>query len=600
MPGPFFVFFRKENSMRAYRGLGSRNAVTPQSEPVPGSDQVQNNAGGFTWAIDDWARLERFLILGSEGGTYYVDERKLTKASAACVTRCIKQSGPRTVAMIAAISEAGRAPKTDPALLALAMCASPPSSDATRALAFKLLPKVARTGTHLLHFIAFAEEFRGWGKGMRKAVGAWFNDKAPIDVAYQVTKYPSRDKWSMSDALRLAHPKPATLDHGRLYKYIVDGEYSSIAPGKTFLVEGESGLMRTGDWPTKKYMYGVLTLQGLKGDPKGAAKCIADFKLPREVVPTELLTSPDVWEALLQHMPVTALVRNLATMTRVGLITMLSPAAQKVCLELADAERIRKSRIHPIQILAAMLTYQAGHGNRGQNTWTPVQRIVDALDGAFYTAFGNVESSGARTLIALDVSGSMQDGEVGGVLGLTPMRAEAAMAMVTARVEPQHGFIAFSAGTRQELRAGRGSYNAAAMSRSAVTPMDVSPKMRLNEVVAHMDTYPMSGTDCSLPMIWAKENKVMVDTFVIYTDNETWAGNIHPHQALRQYRDATGIPAKCIVVGMTASEFSIADPNDSGMLDVVGFDTATPNVISQFSRPVNAAFEPVVWQGEQE
>ena len=130
--------------------------------------------------------------------------------------------------------------------------------------------------------------------------------------------------------------------------------------------------------------------------------------------------------------------------------------------------------------------------------------------------------------------------------------------------------------------------------------MDVSPNMRLADVIKHMESYPMAGTDCALPMLWAKENKVMADTFVIFTDNETWAGGVHPSQALRQYREATGIQAKCIVVGMTATEFSIADPNDSGMLDVVGFDTATPNVISQFSRPVNAAFEPVAWQGEQE
>jgi len=30
--------------------------------------------------------------------------------------------------------------------------------------------------------------------------------------------------------------------------------------------------------------------------------------------------------------------------------------------------------------------------------------------------------------------------------------------------------------------------------------------------------------------------------------------------------------------------FSVADPNDAGMLDVVGSDTATPNLISGFSR----------------
>jgi hypothetical protein len=45
-------------------------------------------------------------------------------------------------------------------------------------------------------------------------------------------------------------------------------------------------------------------------------------------------------------------------------------------------------------------------------------------------------------------------------------------------------------------------------------------------------------------------------------------------QALRQYREATGIPAKLVVVAMASNGFSIADPNDAGMLDVVGFDAA--------------------------
>jgi 60 kDa SS-A/Ro ribonucleoprotein len=35
---------------------------------------------------------------------------------------------------------------------------------------------------------------------------------------------------------------------------------------------------------------------------------------------------------------------------------------------------------------------------------------------------------------------------------------------------------------------------------------------------------------------------------------------------------------------MVANEFSIADPDDPGMLDVVGFDTATPQLVSDFAR----------------
>jgi 60 kDa SS-A/Ro ribonucleoprotein len=86
-------------------------------------------------------------------------------------------------------------------------------------------------------------------------------------------------------------------------------------------------------------------------------------------------------------------------------------------------------------------------------------------------------------------------------------------------------------------------------------------------------------------VIWAHKHRVGVDTtFVVYTDNETWAGDVPPAQALRAYRDARGISAKLIVVGMTSTGFSIADPNDAGMLDVVGFDTSTPPVIADFAR----------------
>jgi 60 kDa SS-A/Ro ribonucleoprotein len=95
---------------------------------------------------------------------------------------------------------------------------------------------------------------------------------------------------------------------------------------------------------------------------------------------------------------------------------------------------------------------------------------------------------------------------------------------------------------------------------------------------------PMGATDCALPMIHAREQRLPVDVFVIYTDNETWFGATHPYKALQQYRETTGIPAKLVVAGLTATQFSIADPNDAGSLDVVGFDAAAPAVLADFAR----------------
>jgi 60 kDa SS-A/Ro ribonucleoprotein len=58
---------------------------------------------------------------------------------------------------------------------------------------------------------------------------------------------------------------------------------------------------------------------------------------------------------------------------------------------------------------------------------------------------------------------------------------------------------------------------------------------------------------------------------VIYADSETRAGQVHPTQALGEHRREFNPQAKLVVVAMVSNGFSIADPNDAGMMDVVGF-----------------------------
>jgi 60 kDa SS-A/Ro ribonucleoprotein len=206
---------------------------------------------------------------------------------------------------------------------------------------------------------------------------------------------------------------------------------------------------------------------------------------------------------------------------------------------------------------------------------------VDALDAAFYLAFGNVEPVGKRLLLALDVSGSMTCGSVAGVDGLTPRDASAALALVTVATEPAVEVVGFYAGRRGFVRRGPGRFPGQA---DGLTPLPLSPRQRLDDAVRTVSDLPFGGTDCALPMLYAQALEREIDTFVIYTDSETWAGDIHPAQALRDYRRSSGIEARLVVVGMVSNGFSIADPADPGMLDVVGFDTATPQLISDFAR----------------
>ncbi len=545
--------------------------ATPQRERAR-ADQRQNAAGGWTFVLDLWARLDRWLVLGSEGGSYYASEQAMTRDNARAVEECLAADGARTVARIVDVSRTGRAPKNAPAVFALAMAAG--HADAgTRRAALAALPQVCRTGAELFHFARDVEGFRRWGRGLRGAVGAWYNDKPVERVAYQAIKYRERDGWSHRDLLRLAHPRARTPEHDALYRWIVGGA-GALAR------DTDKGRPIPADrLPATVRAFDELSAET---DKDRVLALIREHRFTHEMLRTEWKNDPQVWEALLEDMPQTALVRSLGKMTAVGLLAPHGAAARRVAAQLTDAQRLSRARVHPIALLSALRVYQQGHGERARLranalSWTPVREIVDALDEAFYLAFQSIEPTGKTHLLALDVSGSMGSGAIAGVPGLTPRVASAAMAMATARAEPGFLCCAFTA-------AAHGYGGKWGGGDSGLTPLSLSPRQRLDDVLKAVEGLPFGGTDCALPMLWALRNKVPVDTFVVYTDNETWAGKVHPHQALAEYRHRMGRPARLVVVGMTATSSTIADPKDPGMLDVVGFDAAAPQVMADFAR----------------
>lgn len=506
--------------------------ATPQSEAAR-ADQIVNSAGGYVWELNPWQRLDRFLILGTEGGSYYVSEGELTRDNVRVVEALLAEDWQGVVNRVVEVSEGGRAYKNDYALFVLALASL--VGDVSEAL-----PRVARTGTHLFTFAQYATSLRGWGRSLRRAVGGWYNRQRLDDLAYQTTKYRQRGSWSHRDLLRLSHPVPDGTERSMFYHAVAHG-LSSI---------GRSGY----SWEA----YLDAAAEAADCPPNRAAELIRQHNLPREVLATESLNHPVVWEALLDDMPMTAMIRNLAVMTRVG---VLDARAGEVADRLTDRERLKRARVHPLAVLAALITYQRGEGARGQHSWTPITRIVDALDEAFYLSFDSVQPSGKRIMYALDVSGSMEMWSVGGIPGLSPRVASAALALVSAATERDGRFVAFCDG---------------------LTPLTISPRQRLDDVVRTISDLPYGGTDCALPMLYAMRNNIDVDAFVILTDSETWYGKTHPFEALRQYRRQMGTPARLVVVGMIGSRFTIADPSDAGMLDVVGFSTDTPSVISEF------------------
>ena len=541
---------------------------TPQSEQAD-DRQVEDHAGGYVFEIDKWGRLDRFLILGSDAPTYYQSAPELTRENGKCVVECLAEDPLVTVGRAVNVSVDGLAPKNDPAIFVLALAAV--STDVrARQAAFGEMHKVCRTGTHLFMFVAMVRKLgKGWGRGMKRAIANWYDLKDVGAVAYQAIKYRSREGYTHKRLLQCAHPSGRVriadgiggVDRDALYRWIVDKEFDPA-----YIPE-----------IVQAHLMAMQIEKSIAHGPKELIPLIEAYKLPWEALPTWALTDPLIWQTMIPHLGLTAIIRNLGNMTCHGAIKPMSDDELAITARLRNEEDIRKSRVHPFSILLALSVYQSGEGFRGSGSWDPSGAVVGALDGAFYKAFQNVEPTGKRILLALDVSGSMGCSLMGSPL--TAREGSAAMALVTMSVEPNTHIVGFTSGSG--IGSGTRAYSSW-RANTELTPLNISPRQRLDDVVRMVDNLSFGGTDCALPILYALKEKLKIDAFVVYTDNETWAGTPHPFEALKLYRVETGINAKLVVVGMTSTGFTIADPLDAGMLDVVGFDSAAPAVISDF------------------
>jgi 60 kDa SS-A/Ro ribonucleoprotein len=346
-----------------------------------------------------------------------------------------------------------------------------------------------------------------------------------------------------------------------------------VAPTPTPASEPEEKSKKTDEdhlVETARFLKALVAL-AKTGEKKDTTTAIAlmerNKKIQREHLPTELLNTPQIWNALLGGMGMTALVRNLGKLSQVGVASTMSHEIVKM---LTDPKSVKDSKVHPLQILVGMKTYSQGKGDLGTMTWTPNSYITTALSTTFRQSFGNITPTGKRYMIGLDVSGSMSTFMCAGAKNITPREGSVAMAMMTLHAEGAenvhiYGFSSVFYNFNGKIR----------------------PEMTIQDAIRATDV-PFGATDCALPMTEAlkmyRQNGTVFDVFCVYTDSETYAPTVHPQVALEVYRKETGIDAKLIVVGMTSNCLSIADPKDKNTLNLAGFDTSTPELISMFAR----------------
>lgn len=565
-----------------------------QMAPISGreAEMQPNKAGGYVFQVSDQDYILRCLILGTNKNTYYSSAREMTSECIDFLKKMIAEGkGQILVDTISKVYEDGRAPKQDPTLMALAIASSCQDLE-TRRKAYEIVSKL-RTLSHVYTWKGYHKllsKSKGMGRLSKQALCTLFQKMSPQQLSYQVTKYPHRntavEDWSFVDLLRCIHLKGDLLPLES--QFVLKTTIRGKEEGDVFLadhpeLEGKQ---------TIAYMKAVETVKSFmesEDNRLALIKLAYAHNLPREVLPTWSLKHADVWRSLLLNreqtrvtMPMTALVRNLAVMTTRGVFHD-ALTTSLVVEHLQNEQTVQKARLHPVSILIALLTYKAGHGEKGKLSWTPHSRIVAALETAFYKSFKFVKATGKRIFHGIDCSGSMTS-PIPCLTQISSHTAATVMAMTFARIE---------SGSKQEFAGFSSSTSSFSYSRgrSFLRKINIDPSMSLEQAMRCTQFGDFGTTDCSLPIEDAIQlfkssggREGLWDVFMIYTDNETFAGARHPAEALAEYRKLTGIPAKMVVIATTPNSSTIADPADGGMLDVSGFDTNAPEIVMNFIR----------------
>ncbi len=527
-----------------YTFLRKQSTQTPQTQPIPGreAEMIPGRSGGWMFDAGIWQMLRRCLLIGTAQSTYYAGKHDLTQDFIDTVRQCV-QTDPQRVAQEILYASDGRSINNSAPILGLVLLSAGEDPKAKQAF-LEIFNSVIRTGSHFYEWLSYTKMLRGFGKVVRMAGRAWLSDPNVKRLAYQLLKYQQRQGFSHRDALRLFHLKPPTPDHDDLFRWVVKGwdELPDQIPSEALAQ--------------------IWWYEWLKRHPDQTHTAIQKGRLTHEMVAPVGKMDREAWQLLFAEMPIGAMLRNLGSLTELGVLRKDQPQnLARLEAVLNQPQHLRKGRIHPIDVLKALKTYQSGGRiGRSKKTWDPVPRIVDILEKALELAFEVAEPTGKVFLHAVDVSGSMSMPVVDGILSACEVATT--MALVTAKAETHYDIRGFATEFRDLQITARDSF------RSAVQ------KAQHNN---------FGGTDASVAYDWAIRQKFKADLFVFWTDAESWAGTKHPSQALRKYREKINPDAKAIYVTLAPYRISLVDPKDPHSWDLAGFDPGLPKVIQMIA-----------------
>ncbi|KAK7094499.1 RNA-binding protein RO60-like [Littorina saxatilis] len=520
--------------------------------------------------LDTLRKLRRFLCLGNESALYQAgsSEQRIGTVSpdhASTVHEMLAaERGEEVVGEVSKFLSTNSAEtRRGPALYALAVCARhADQSHKTKQAAMRVFATSCVSTADLFTFIFYCQSLtdkkKGWGRALKTGVQRWFDSRDCMTLAKLVTQQKTSCGWSYMDLLRVTHILPKTEGAKMIAKYVMKGLKAA---------QEEFGGEKTGSDMQDSLSY-LAVLEQVKGvtEEVAAAALVEQHKLHLSQVPSHLHHLPQVLAALARQMTLTETLQHIGRLACHQVLEPTFPAASDIAERIGDHKTVQEEKVSPIAVLIAMRVYETGSAAK---KWTRNNSVVEALNTAFAAALKhNVKATNKRYLLAVNINQQFVSCWTHGVKVLSPVIGAAGLAQVLAHTE-QNPTLAFF--------------------DTDVTPITLTDTMQMPEIGEAIVKHASGGEnskcicDLSAPVTWAEKQKKAYDVIIIMTDFRHPKSFSDLPAAFKQYRRALALPhAKLVVCGLTSSYVQLADSQDSGMLDIAGFDASIPTLIHSF------------------
>lgn len=412
---------------------------------------------------------------------------------------------------------------------------------ADRTLFRAIFPRVILTPGDLLDFVQIvrSKQIRtGLGRAIKEVINRWLNGISE----YHLIKYGSDAgaKLSLRDTLRLTHPQPVDPQHDALFLYLTDRQKWRDTYGEQIAT----------------LLPQIDAVERLKRADDGAEirALIQQGRLPYEVVTGAIRPDTATWSLLVRQMPYLALLRQLNTLQRAGVLADAETVGY-IVERLTNIEALRKAKVLPFRLHSAWVAFTAATEQE--------QRIAQALEQALEQAFVNLPKLPGVVAIAPDVSGSMS----GSISHPSKVRYIDIAAIFCGAL----------------LKAS---------SRSIVLPFEINVvKIKLTadqplmQTVAQLTAIGGGGTAVSAPISELLKRRTAVDVFIGITDNVEWAtdgdGNRGFLATWRRYRETVAPRAQAFLITIAPYPHAVAPQEEPGVHYIYGWADHVPAYIAQ-------------------